>query len=60
MEGVGHEVTIKDLLGHQFFSLVVKCSCGATMYAVNITQAEEHKQWHLDHVKRLEGLKNAK
>lgn len=57
---VAHDITITDLVGHPFFSLVVKCSCGATLYAVDIAQAEDHKQWHLTHVKRLEALANAK
>jgi hypothetical protein len=55
-----HYITITDLIGHPFFTLAVRCSCGSTMYAVSIAQAEQHKQFHLDHVKRLEALRNGK
>lgn len=47
-----HVMQILDLKGHNLFPLQVKCSCGTTLYAVDIQQAEEHKQWHLVQVKR--------
>jgi hypothetical protein len=54
-----HNITT-SYISHPNFKLQVSCSCGATLYAVNETQAKDHEKFHLDYVKRLEALKNGK
>ena len=55
-----HKITITDLPGHPVFALTVKCTCGTTLYAVSVGQAEGHKQFHLAQIKRQEALNASK